>query len=366
MSLVVGIEIEGDGGHPAAWRAADHPPDTLLSARRIGTLVGELEEAGVGFLTIADATPSGAGGAVPARLDPVVLASLLSASTTAIGLVPQVHTAHGEPFHIANQLSSLDHGSRGRAGWWVGTEASADRARAAGQPWPAHPAVLAAEASDVVDAARRLWDSWEDDAIIADEISGRFLDADKVHHIDFRGDQFSIRGPGLMPRPIQGGVPVFADAGHLRPGLADVVVVRGPSVSAVAAAAGAARAAGAPRVVTEVEVVLDAGGGAANDRLAALDANTPWPRGERVRLVGHPDPVAVGLRELAGSVDGVRVIPAVLDVDLPVLTAAVLPALGDLVRVPRPGGRLRDLFGLPRPASRYAHLAIERESVRGV
>ena len=49
-----------------------------------------------------------------------------------------------------------------------------------------------------------------------------------------------------------------------------------------------------------------------------------------------------------------RLIPAVLDVDGPVLAEAVLPALGDLLRRPAPGHTLRGLLGLERPAGRFA------------
>jgi alkanesulfonate monooxygenase SsuD/methylene tetrahydromethanopterin reductase-like flavin-dependent oxidoreductase (luciferase family) len=35
-----------------------------------------------------------------------------------------------------------------------------------------------------VEAVRRLWDSWEDDAEIRDAATGRFIDRDKLHYID--------------------------------------------------------------------------------------------------------------------------------------------------------------------------------------
>ena len=60
------------------------------------------------------------------------------------------------------------------------------------------------EASDAVEVARRLWDSWEDDAAIRDIASGRFVDRDKLHYIDFVGRHFSVKGPSITPRPPQG------------------------------------------------------------------------------------------------------------------------------------------------------------------
>jgi alkanesulfonate monooxygenase SsuD/methylene tetrahydromethanopterin reductase-like flavin-dependent oxidoreductase (luciferase family) len=201
------------------------------------------------------------------------------------------------------------------------------------------PRLLLAEASEVVDAARRLWDSWEDDAIIADESTGRFLDADRVHYTDFRGELLSVKGPALVPRPPQGQVVVFAPEGVLRPGLADVALVSG-ATEALLRAAAAVRT--APRVVAEIEVALVPGS-------AVLDAHWPWPRGDRLRHTGSAAGLVALLARLDGIVDGVRLIPAALDADLAVLGREVLPALP-----PAPGVTLRDRFRLARPANRYA------------
>lgn len=311
MALVVGIEVGGGA---------------LLTPDRVGDVARRVEEAGFAFLTLDDATATGAGG----RLDPVTVAAFASATTSSIGLVPVVHTAYAEPFHASNQLSSLDHGSRGRAGWIVGTESSAARARAHGAARVTDPAVLVAEASEVVDAARRLWDSWEDDAIIADESTGRFLDADRVHYTDFRGELFSVKGPALVPRPPQGQVVVFATEGTLRPGLADVALVNGRTEPLLRAAAAAASA---PRTVAEISL-----GG-------------PDDAGDRLRHTGSAADLVALLRRLDGVVDGVRLVPADLDADLAVLRTEVLPS----VAAP-PGATLRDRFGLDRPVNRYAAL----------
>ena len=60
------------------------------------------------------------------------------------------------------------------------------------------------EAADFIEVVRRLWDSWEDDAEIRDVSTGRFVDRDKLHYIDFEGPWFSVRGPSITPRPPQG------------------------------------------------------------------------------------------------------------------------------------------------------------------
>ena len=64
-----------------------------------------------------------------------------------------------------------------------------------------------------MEVLRRLWDSWDDDAEIRDVATGRFIDRDKLHYIDFEGRWFSVKGPSITPRPPQG-QPVVAALGH--------------------------------------------------------------------------------------------------------------------------------------------------------
>ena len=94
----------------------------------------------------------------------------------------------------------------------------------------------------------------------------------------------------------------------------------------------------------------------AADRLAALEDASRWPSTGRLRHVGSAAGLTDLLVRLADVVDGVRLHLAVLAVDLPVLTAQVLPALGaaGLHRAPRPGHTLRDTLGVGRPANRFA------------
>ena len=72
------------------------------------------------------------------------------------------------------------------------------------------PEILAAfgEAGDVAEALGRLWDSWEDDAIIRDAAPRRFLDRDRVHGARFEGEFFSTN-----VAHVDGGFPAWRDAG---------------------------------------------------------------------------------------------------------------------------------------------------------
>ncbi|MBW8486766.1 LLM class flavin-dependent oxidoreductase [Actinomadura parmotrematis] len=340
--LLLAVDLDGDGAHPAAWRDAGRPPGAVLGAAALRRAVAAAEAAGFALATFADAPlppPDAAG-----RLEAGTRAAFASTITDRIGLAPELHVTTTEPFHLATQLASLDHASKGRAAWVVGAAADAASLATIGAAAP-DAAALRREVRDVIDVARALWDSWEDDAVIKESATGRYLDAGRVHHVDFEGASFTVKGPLITPRPPQGQVVVLAAASLDVDDRADVVLVDEPD--------GGDRAG---LTFAEVEVVLAASAAEAADRAARLDEGAPWPRTPgRLRHVGTPAGLAEALRSLAGRVDGVRLHPAVLTADLPALARDVLPALASdgLHRPPAPGGTLRDVLGLPRPASRH-------------
>lgn len=344
--FALALELDADGAHPAA--GADQPG--ALSARRLAAHVASAERFGFTAATFDDA-PLPSGDRTP-RLDAVQRAAFAAPLTAALGLVPVAHVAYSEPFHVATQLASLDWASNGRAGWIAAASGTAREAAAYGRE-PLSDEDLRRERDDVIEVARRLWDSWEDDAVILDAATGRYLDADKLHYVDFEGESFSVKGPLITPRPPQGQLVVVASAGSVG---ADVALVEGADAAQITDAATRARAAGTTLVWAEVEVLLDARGVTAARRLAALGA---WPSTGRLRFVGDAPGLVALLAELSASVDGVRLHVAELDVDLEEAGRAVLPALRERIgfRSPRAGGTLRDALGLSRPVSRYTTAA---------
>jgi alkanesulfonate monooxygenase SsuD/methylene tetrahydromethanopterin reductase-like flavin-dependent oxidoreductase (luciferase family) len=356
-SAVLGIELDGDGAHPASWRLAAHEPGTLLSGNRIRQTVQAADIAGFHLATFRDSrTTNTADAGIAGRIDAIQRAAFSAPLTRSIGLIPEAGVLYTEPFHVATQLASLDYSSHGRAGWLVNVENTVQEARSVGRDALAEMDVQS-EARDVVETARRLWDSWEDDAVIRDAAAGRYLDADKLHYADFEGSRFSVKGPSIIPRPLQGQLPLFAAAALLPAVEADVALVSAATAEGLAAAVTAAREAGAPRTLVELDVVLDARGRRAADRLEELDSHQRWTGG--ARYVGNADGLVELLAALFKDSDGVRIHPAVVDTELPELAAAVLPGLrrANLVTAPAPGGTLRESFGLPRPANRYAAAA---------
>ncbi|MGW2279048.1 LLM class flavin-dependent oxidoreductase [Streptomyces sp. NPDC001770] len=354
--LRLALEADGDGAHPAAWRAAPGAPSAVLSPATLTAGVRLAESAGFAFVTLDDGplaplpSPDTAG-----RVEAGVRAAFLSTRTGAIGLAPTLHITTTEPFHLATQLAGLDHLSLGRGGWVVGATDDPRALATVGAPRRTAEETRR-ETAEVITAARLLWDSWEDDAVIADPGSARYLDADRVHRVGFRGEFFSVIGPLITPRPPQGQL-VVAGADTLGvTGLLDVAFVAADGPGPLEERAGRARREGAPLVFADLDVVLDTPEQPAGARLRDLDAFTPWPEDGRLRWAGPAEGLCEFVAALADTVDGVRLHPAVLAVDLPVLAAEVLPVLiaRGVVRPPVPGALLRDTLGLPKPANRFA------------
>ncbi|MFJ4219597.1 nitrilotriacetate monooxygenase [Curtobacterium luteum] len=354
LPFAIAIDLDGAGAHPAAHTRSTEPPPALLTGRRIADTVRAAERAGFTAATFEDAvTRPGADGTGPGgRLDAVQRAAFAAPLTSSIGLVPTVGAVYTEPFHVSTQLATADLASAGRTGWIADTDADPAAARAYGRR-PVDGAEAVATATDAVEVVRRLWDSWEDDAVIRDTTTWRYIDRDRVHPIGFSSSRFGVAGPSIIPRPPQGQLPVFARLAAGLPEGTDIALV----TSSASATRCLATAAGAAGVWLELEVALDRAGVPAVRRVADLDERAPWTPGTRGRYVGDAAGLTTLLGDLVGQVDGVRLFPAVLDEDLDEVGRAVLPELrrAGRFRSPRAGDRLRDVLGLPPAHNRYTH-----------
>ncbi len=146
------------------------------------------------------------------RQEPSVVASLMMAATSRLGIVPTLSTFAYHPYLTARIVGTLDQVSGGRAGWNMVTGSSDYSGQNFGlDKLPEHDTryEMAAEYIDVV---TRLWDSWEPGAIVADRKTGVLIDPARVHTIDFKGEYYASRGP-LNSSPCPQGRPVIAQAG---------------------------------------------------------------------------------------------------------------------------------------------------------
>ncbi len=149
--------------------------------------------------------------AVP-RQDPSVVASLMAAATSRIGIVPTFATFAYPPYLLARLIASLDQVSAGRIGWNMVTGSSEFAARNFGLDGLPEHDLRYDMADEYMDLVNRLWDSWEPGAIVADAERGVLIDHTKVHAVDFEGKWYRSRGP-LNAGPCPQGRPVIAQAG---------------------------------------------------------------------------------------------------------------------------------------------------------
>ncbi|MFF4836284.1 LLM class flavin-dependent oxidoreductase [Streptomyces sp. NPDC001315] len=390
--LHLAVALDGTGWHPASWREPVARPRELFTAGYWADLVAEAERGLLDFVTIEDGLgpqsshfldPDDRTDQVRGRLDAVLVASRIAPLTRHIGLVPTAVVTHTEPFHLSKAIATLDYVSTGRAGLRVQITARPTEAAHFGRRTiprieaydaPATQDLvtdLFDEAADYVEVVRRLWDSWEDDAEIRDVATGRFIDRDKLHYIDFEGRHFSVKGPSITPRPPQGQPLVTAlahdtvpyrlvaratDVGYVTPHDADQARAIVAEIRAEQETAG--RAAEPVHVFGDLVVFLDddpAEAAARRERLDAL-ADQEYTSDARV-FAGTPAQLADLLQELQeAGLTGFRLRPAVAGHDLPVITRGLVPELQrrDAFRRAYEADTLRGLLGLTRPANRYA------------
>jgi alkanesulfonate monooxygenase SsuD/methylene tetrahydromethanopterin reductase-like flavin-dependent oxidoreductase (luciferase family) len=367
-TLHLGVALDGAGAHPAAWRAAGTALG-LTGAERLVGLARTAERGRLDFVSLDDAyDPPAAGSAqLPLRLDALLALASVAPATTSIGLVPTVTTTHTEPFHVSKNIATLDLVSAGRAGWRVAVSTSTAAARRFGRKDPKPIAELYEEAEDAVEVVSRLWDSWEDDAVIRDVASGRYVDRDKLHYIDFHGRFFDVRGPSITPRSPQAQPLVVVDA-TVAPAVdlagrrADIALIRAAAPAEARARRQrlrelAARAGRDPEGLA-VLVIARIGEPGRRGALDALVGGAPAGRPEaELDLVGAPAVVAGVLEAwfVDGAADGFLLRPDVLPdtLDWFVEEVAGILQARSRFRTEYEGATLRDRFGLERPANRY-------------
>lgn len=348
--LHLAVALDGYGWHPEAWRHTPEPPP-VTSGRYWSGLAATAERGLLDFITFDDALtpqrrrrPDIEPRWLAGRPDAVLVAARVAPATKHIGLIPVATVTHTEPFHISKAIATLDFVSHGRAGWQVRVSGTTHEAELFGRR-DISAVDLFDEASDAVEVVRRLWDSWEDDAIIRDVATGRFVDRDKLHYIDFAGKYFSVKGPSITPRPPQG-QPVVASLAHATPiyefasRSTDLVFITPKDDDSLRA------------ILTEV-----AGLHVYADLYLTFDGTTD-PRSDALVFDGTPtELVDLLLHWQQFGVDGIRLRPAVNATDLPLIVDEVVPLLQRANRFRTAysdGETLRTRLGLPVAENRYA------------
>ena len=234
------VFVAGYGYHEAAWRVSangaqgapglQHFIDVARTAER-GVLdsIFFADSPGVAQFRTKFMAQSG--------FDPVDLLAALVPVTEHLGLLATASTTYSSPWDLARRFATLDHLSNGRAGWNIVTTGSPAAApNFADREHPEHGDRYQ-RAVEFVEVVCKVWDGWEDDAVLASIATGQWADQDKLHPPNHHGEHFSVAGILPIPRSPQGH-PVLAQAGSSAEGVdlagrfADVVFTPQSSIDA--------------------------------------------------------------------------------------------------------------------------------------
>ena len=207
----------------AAWR---HPASETdyLGPDYYRRVAQTLERGKFDFLFFADLlatpvrygndirVPLSSGTQASATIDPSLVAAGLANVTEKIGLAITKSTTYFHPYEVARIFATLDHLSRGRAGWNVVTSLNQAEAQNFGIENHLGHDERYDRAQEFLEVAFKLWGSWDRDALVQDKASGVFADPDKVRTVDHEGEWFKTRGPLTVPHSPQSR-PVIIQAG---------------------------------------------------------------------------------------------------------------------------------------------------------
>jgi FMN-dependent oxidoreductase (nitrilotriacetate monooxygenase family) len=152
-------------------------------------------------------------------LEPSVVLAAVAASTSRIGLIGTLSSSYNDPYDVARRFATLDQLSGGRSGWNVVTTAGRESARNFGFDDEPDHGRRYERAAEFVEVVRKLWNSWEPDALVGDKSGQVFADTTRIHRTDHHGEHFDVAGPLNVPRSPQG-EPVVVQAGASRDGRA--------------------------------------------------------------------------------------------------------------------------------------------------
>jgi alkanesulfonate monooxygenase SsuD/methylene tetrahydromethanopterin reductase-like flavin-dependent oxidoreductase (luciferase family) len=374
-SFRVGIALEGAGWHPASWSySAGVEPAELFTGDHWAARARAAASGGVDFVTLEDGlslrtdrfgtAADDTGHRVRGRLDPVVLATLLLATSDLSEVVVTRNVTHSNPFHVAAQLASLAAIGPGRVVWRPQVSADArDAAVVGGAPTPALepgdvyvPTRIARrlrdlfrDAEDHVRAVRRLWTTFPAEGLAGGD---KFWHPEQVRPLTSEGEpRYPAAGP--LTLPVGDPPPVAVLAHHalepyrLAAAVADRVFVTPtpehpmPELMTAFHQIEELTPDATPTLMyADIAVVLGDTDDHARDRLARLNeaAGAPWSTDTHI-FVGTADRLAAVLTDWRDGLglSGVRLRPAVLSDDAERITRDLMPLLRSPVRRRAPG-----------------------------
>lgn len=208
----VGYTIWPSGAIPLAWRLPGTWPDPF-SYKTIKETARLAERGLLDFYFVGDQYAADAGAQYRAlnhvtRPEAFTTSAYIAGQTEHLGIIVTSNTTYTDPYSAARLTAQLDILSNGRALWNIVTGLNPRPAANFGreQHWDNERRYDWAE--EFVKITSLLWDSWDDDAVVADRATGLLVDPDKIRAINYKGEFFNVAGPLNVGRPTQGQVPI--------------------------------------------------------------------------------------------------------------------------------------------------------------
>lgn len=219
--LHLNLFLMSRGHHEGAWRHPGANPKALTDLELYADAARLAEAARFDAVFLADTLvgPEGGQQATSGLLDPLLLLTALALRTERIGLIGTASTTYNHAYTLARQFASLDHISRGRAGWNIVTSWAPRAGQNYGLPENVDHGSRYEIAEEFVAAVDALWRSFPAAAVLDDRAGGRFLDHAAVQPVHFEGKHVRTRGPLNVPGSPQGR-PVYVQAGQSEAGRA--------------------------------------------------------------------------------------------------------------------------------------------------
>jgi FMN-dependent oxidoreductase (nitrilotriacetate monooxygenase family) len=223
MTLVAFLQAQNCSNLPGSWRHPATMPD-FLTPEYYQRIARSLEDGKIQMAFFDDrlALPdlytghhaeAVAAGVRAVKMDPATILMTMGMVTQRLGLGVTYSTTYYEPFHVARLFATMDLMLKGRAAWNIVTSLNSAEAANFGSDSHMGHDDRYDRADEFMDVVLGHWNSWEEDALILDQESGRFADPEKVHRLDHAGKYFRSRGPFSVPRSPQGH-PVLIQAGQ--------------------------------------------------------------------------------------------------------------------------------------------------------
>lgn len=231
---------------PGLWR---HPRNTSVDFNRLDywTDLARLLERGLfdalfiadvlGIYDVYQGGPDAAlrGGVQVPVNDPLLLVPAMAGVTEHLGFGVTFSLTYEHPYPFARRMSTLDHLSNGRVGWNIVTGYLDSAARNLGLARQLGHDQRYDLAEEYLEVLYKLWEkSWDDDAVVLERETGRYIDPSRVHPIGHAGEHFQVPGMHLcQPSPQR--TPVLFQAGASARGQqfaarhAECVFISGPT-----------------------------------------------------------------------------------------------------------------------------------------